>query len=51
MSKWRRGLEKSGKVEHHLMMGKFNFKDQKDFDETKDGAEKFYKTIGEAYCP
>ncbi len=32
-------------------MGKFNFKNQEDFEEIKIKAEKFYKTIGEIYCP
>ena len=32
-------------------MGKFNFKDQKDFNKIKADAENFYKTIGEIYCP
>lgn len=31
-------------------MGKFNFKEG-DFEKVKVGAEKFYKTIGEVYCP
>jgi len=32
-------------------MGKFNFKDEKDFLEVKDEAEEFYKTINDIYCP
>ena len=32
-------------------MGKFNFKDEKDFQKIKNEAEEFYKTIGEIYCP
>jgi len=32
-------------------MGKFNFKDEKDFLKVKNGAEKFYKRIGGIYCP
>jgi len=32
-------------------MGKFNFKDEKDFEKVKDEAEKFYNTIGDVYCP
>jgi len=32
-------------------MGKFNFKDEKDFLEIKSNAEEFYKTIGDVYCP
>ena len=32
-------------------MGRFNFKDEKDFLEVKDKAEKFYKTIDNIYCP
>ncbi len=32
-------------------MGKFNFKDEKDFLKVKNGAEKFYKTINDIYCP
>lgn len=31
-------------------MGKFNFKDEKDFEEIKEKAEVFYKTISEVYC-
>ena len=31
-------------------MGKFNFK-ERDFEKVKEEAEKFYKTIGEVYCP
>lgn len=32
-------------------MGKFNFKDEQDFQKVKNDAESFYKTIGEVYCP
>lgn len=32
-------------------MGKFNFKDEEDFQKVKDEAEEFYKTIGDVYCP
>lgn len=32
-------------------MGRFNFKDEKDFERVKTEAEKFYKEIGEVYCP
>lgn len=32
-------------------MGKFNFKDEKDFLKIKREAEKFYKRIGDIYCP
>lgn len=32
-------------------MGKFNFKNEKDFSETKNKAEEFYKTIGKVKCP
>ncbi len=32
-------------------MGKFNFKDEKDFEEVKVMAETFYKSIGEVRCP
>ena len=32
-------------------MGKFNFKDKKDFLKVKNEAEKFYKTINDIYCP
>lgn len=32
-------------------MGKFNFKDKEDFQKVKNGAEEFYKTIGEIHCP
>ena len=32
-------------------MGKFNFKDEKDFLKVKNEAEKFYKRIGDIYCP
>jgi len=32
-------------------MGKFNFKDEEDFQKVKNKAESFYKTIGDTYCP
>jgi len=32
-------------------MGKFNFKDEQDFQTVKSNAENFYKTISEIYCP
>ncbi len=32
-------------------MGKFNFKDEHDFQKIKDEADCLYKTIGEIYCP
>lgn len=32
-------------------MGKFNFKDENDFIETKEKADIFYKNIGQIYCP
>lgn len=32
-------------------MGKFNFKDDKDFEKVRNEAEKFYDTIGEVKCP
>jgi hypothetical protein len=32
-------------------MGKFNFKNQKDFQKVKSEAEDFYKDIGQVYCP
>lgn len=32
-------------------MGRFNFKDEKDFDEVVRKAEGFYATIGEIHCP
>jgi hypothetical protein len=32
-------------------MGKFNFRDENDFQKVRDEAEKFYKAIGEVYCP
>jgi len=32
-------------------MGKFNFKDEKDFLKVKNEAEKLYKTINDIYCP
>jgi len=32
-------------------MGKFNFKNQEDFQKIKSEAEDFYKNIGEVYCP
>jgi hypothetical protein len=32
-------------------MGKFNFKDEDDFEKVKADAEAFYPTIGEVYCP
>jgi len=32
-------------------MGKFNFKNEEDFLKVKNGAEKFYKKIGDIYCP
>ena len=32
-------------------MGKFNFKNEKDFLKVKSEAEEFYKTIGDIYCP
>lgn len=32
-------------------MGKFNFKDEKDFDEVVKKAEELYATIGEVRCP
>jgi len=32
-------------------MGKFNFKDEEDFQKVKNEAEEFYKTIGDVYCP
>jgi hypothetical protein len=32
-------------------MGKFNFKDEKDLLKVKNEAEKFYKEIGDIYCP
>ena len=32
-------------------MGKFNFKNEKDFNEIKEKAEKLYKTIGKVKCP
>ena len=32
-------------------MGKFNFKNQEDFQKIKSEAEDFYKNIGEIYCP
>ena len=32
-------------------MGKFNFKDQEDFEKIKAEAETFYETIQEVYCP
>lgn len=32
-------------------MGKFNFKDGKDFEMVRGESEKFYVSIGEVYCP
>jgi len=32
-------------------MGKFNFKDEEDFQKIKNEAEEFYKTISEVNCP
>lgn len=32
-------------------MGKFNFKDEEDFQKIKGSSENFYKTIGDIYCP
>ena len=32
-------------------MGKFNFKDEIDFESTKNAAETFYSTVGQIYCP
>jgi len=32
-------------------MGKFNFKDEKDFEKVRADAEAFYATIGKVYCP
>jgi len=32
-------------------MGKFNFKDEQDFQKVKTDAENFYRTIGEVHCP
>jgi len=32
-------------------MGKFNFKDEEDFNKIKKEAESFYKTIGKVKCP
>ena len=32
-------------------MGKFNLKNEKDFQKTKSEAEKFYKTIDNVHCP
>lgn len=32
-------------------MGRFNFKDEQDFEKVKTEAEDFYKTIGDVYCP
>ena len=32
-------------------MGKFNFKDEQDFQNVKNEADSFYQTIGEVYCP
>ncbi len=32
-------------------MGKFNFKDKKDFEKVRAEAERFYGTIGEVQCP
>lgn len=32
------------------VMGKFNVKDEKDFDAVKVGAEEFYASLGEVYC-
>jgi hypothetical protein len=32
-------------------MGKFNFKDEDDFEKVKADAEAFYPTISEVYCP
>ncbi len=32
-------------------MGKFNFKDEQNFQKVKDEAEEFYKTIGDIKCP
>ena len=34
-----------------FVMGKFNFKDEVDFEEVKKKAEEFYSTIGEVRCP
>ena len=32
-------------------MGKFNFKDLDDFEKIKTGAENFYQSVGEIFCP
>ncbi len=32
-------------------MGRFNFKDQQDFDEVSKNAEAFYASLGEVHCP
>ncbi len=32
-------------------MGRFNFKDEEDFEKVKADAEAVYPTIGEIYCP
>ena len=32
-------------------MGKFNFKDDSDFDQVKEKAEEFYSSIGSVRCP
>jgi len=32
-------------------MGKFNFKDEEDFQKTKSEAEEFYKKVGDVFCP
>jgi len=32
-------------------MGKFNFKDEIDFESTKNAVETFYSTVGQIYCP
>lgn len=32
-------------------MGKFNFKDEQDFERVRTGAETFYATVGEVRCP
>jgi len=34
-----------------MIMGKFNFKDDQDFERVRTDAEEFYETIGEIHCP
>lgn len=36
---------------YNSWMGKFNIKDEADFEKTKADAEAFYATVGKVYCP